>query len=498
MPDEIKKYSADDIDQTVRKKPTGENVQPNRKRIDAYVDFRTVNIYQFLRECEEGTGGFSGRTQTDCPSYIVPNITEPNYPTRVKRAVYINHYKKYIKAKYKDVFSLQTLVTSVKNGAGKVLEDHRYNIYTNNITGSGVDKNTFNKSVIRNSLRDAVSFIVCDKGPEDDNPYCYMKNAVEVALDSKGNPMYATDSKGALTSITFTEPTIEDSGGNKAEFRRTWSLDVFFKEMKYKGQDWKLVDGSASPNTLTYKGQKFLPVKPIIAQERNNIRDYMPYPDSFSIAAVVLGLYDRGSVMDYVIDVQGHSIPVINGDITSMPSGKYNALVYAEGDNKLNPPFYMSPDYHLPGVHGTRIKELTADMLDMMEEGGVTASLKSASPESGLAKAFTFSAKSSTSKETQKLVLECDKFEEKSYKVYMDEEKSDWVSVTSYPTSYVPAPDVPVSEVDTILKAVGESMPLTKASILKGLIRKINPQATPEELAPLFNEIDSKIEVTEQ
>jgi hypothetical protein len=174
-----------------------------------------------------------------------------------------------------------------------------------------------------------------------------------------------------------------------------------------------------------------------------------------------------------------------------MPSGKFNALVYAEGDNKLNAPFYMSPDYHLPAVHSDRISGLIIEMLDMMDESGVSASLKQVSPESGIAKAISLTPKIARTKETIRLIEQCDKFEETIYKVYLGEEKSDWHAETTYPTDFIPTSELTFSDLaDMIIIFDNENLAANKADVIKKLIEKLNPNASKEDIEKLISEVD--------
>ena len=495
---EIRKIVPGDISKVKVKDKTesGEVTEANRKRTESYIDFQTVNIYKFLMECQKGMGGFSGNTTGSHKTYIVPNSTEPDFPTRVKRAVFINYFNKFLKALYKDIYSLINVKTTVLNSAGKSQEGHRYDDYVNDITGGGVSKDSLNKSIINASYRDAVSFIIGDIEDGETQPFCYFKNAIDVANDDNGIPLYDTDKKGNLINITFCEPDEMDIDNKRIEARRFWGLEEFRLEKRQTGKKWVVVENFA--NTLTFNGKRFLPVKPIISQERDNNHDYLPMPNSYAIAKIVLGIYDRGSVLDHVVDKQGHSIAVINGDITSMPSGKYNALVYAEGDNKLNAPFYMSPDYHLPAVHSDRIAGLIIEMLDMMDESGVSASLKQVSPESGIAKAISLIPKIARTKETIRLIEQCDKFEETIYKVYLNEENADWYGETTYPTEFMPTSDLTFTDLaDMILVFDKENLTANKADVIKKLIEKLNPNASKDDIEQLISEVDVVVKVAD-
>ncbi len=144
--------------------------EPSRTSHDwLYKDFRAVNIYTFLDDAYTGRRGFSGRTERgdsgneEVYSYIQKNPTENFYPARIKGVVNINHFRKFINAPIKAVFS-HGVTTSVQTAGGSVMEKHQYIEFIENITGGGVNKNEFMKrQVLTSALKDSVVFVVMDK-----------------------------------------------------------------------------------------------------------------------------------------------------------------------------------------------------------------------------------------------------------------------------------------------------------------------------------------------
>ena len=224
------------------------------------------------------------------------------------------------------------------------------------------------------------------------------------------------------------------------------------------------------------------------------MKDYLPMPESYSIAEIVLAIYDRGSVYDYLVDKQGHSIPVVNGRVNGIQNGLYNGMVIPETDNKTWQPFFMSPDSKLAKNHADRIKELKEDMLNMMDDGGVTATLTKVSNESGIAKGYTYSAKSSTSKGQRRLAREADEFEEMAYKAYQEEDMAPWKSKTSYPEEFTPATE---SSIDDLIVMANyfkdERMQENYRDVLKKLVIKLNPNAQADEIDELIDEVEGLV-----
>lgn len=489
---EVKTYEPDDIPKT--EKPKGEVNQPKRYETqEIYIDHRTENVYQFLIECEDGTGGFSGMTistKNYTPkSYIVGNPTENFYKTRIKRAVYNTYFSDFLEAKYKDVFSIQEVSTTVSSSSGTTIEDHQYTFFASDVTGGGINKNEFNKNAIHSSWRDAVSFIVMDKIAEDLNPYVYVKGAAEVAKNKDGKLLIEADKKGSITGITFNEaPRYEK---DKTILKRSfWGIEVFANlESSDDGESWQVVEEVS--NTLRYKGKPFLPVKPLYSQTRKNNKDFLPVPKSYKVASLALAIYDRGSVYDYLIDKQGHSILVINGSTNGVGNGRDNALIVDTMENKAFQPFFMSPDAKLAEVHSNRINELKEEMFQIMDNQGVSAAPRSVTQESGVSKAYTFSAKASTSKSSLRMAMELDRFLEMGYKAYTNDNQ-DWESVTSYPTEFAPQMEVGYVELEAAADFFNSrGLKENEASVVKKYIQKLHPNAKPDEIEELYQEIDN-------
>lgn len=486
------------------KAPRGVVNQPERQsQDDLYVNYRDMNPYTFLYECQTGAGGFSGNVRSkankvvntvvgyfkDVYTYITANPTENFFQTRVKRSVYINYFKKYIKAKYKDLFALKEINTTVVI-EGKVQEKHNYLKFAENVTGGGMGLIEYTKNALNCSWRDATTFLLMDKKESESMPYAHKKNAIEVACDENG-PLITTDAKGKMTSITFNEPSrVVDE--DIILVRSYWGIDLFKKlESRDKGDTWTVVEEEA--NTLTYKGEPYLPVEPLISQERESSDDYLPFPDSYAIAEIVLAIYDRGSVLDYLIDKQGHSMLVINGSTDGISNGRDNILAVDTMENKAFQPFFVSPDAKLPEVHANRIEKLVEEMLDMMDDGGVSASAKTATQESGVSKIFTFSAKSTTSKESLRLAMQVKRFLEVSYKVYMNEETAVWESEVSYPTEFTPQSETTFQELEAAADFFSQKqLPLNESSVIRKYIEKLSPNKSQSEIEDLLDEASNK------
>ena len=455
----------------------------NREKTNIYKDFRAVNIYKFLGDAYTGKGGFSGNTEADnCTGelpycYIIPNPTENFYLTRIKNSVYINYFKKFINAPIKPVFS-SGVTTTIETEAGKVLDDHPFGNFLDNITGGGVSSNEFlSRQMLPASYRDAVSFAVMDK--KDGQPYVYMKQAYEVADNG-------TDEKGNLTWILFSEaPKIIDD--KEILVQRYWGLDYFRKlESEDDGDTWKVVEEQLNELGI-------LPVYPMLTSD-SDTGDYLPHPgSSYAIASIGATLYNRWSTMLWVLEKQAHSRLVYNGQMNGVAEGITNAMGIAEADTNLFQPFLLSPDPKIIEVHNTIIEALKNEMFELMEENGVSVNVLEG-PESGMSKAYSFSATNDAYKFTIKQSQGFYSWAYGTYRIYQEEESADYIAITEFPKNMQPKPALTVAEYMEIADYFERrGMKVSLAEVDRALMKLLKPNAPKASLEDIIEEINNKI-----
>ncbi len=475
------KLTADEIELNDRSGNSNHLNRVTKESQAMYRDYREWPLYSFLYQCDTGTGGFSGKTRSNDISFIVPNRTELTYATRVRRSIRVNFYSKYLRSKYKDVYSTKELNTTVVSENDKTIKVSLYYSYVKNITRSGMTKDQLNKNVIHDSWRDAVSFIVTDS--KDGETYSYKKQAGDV-ID------YGTDSLGNLQYIIFYDKKVT-ANEKTYYYARYWGVDSFkhlrCENMSFEPDETTVMD--ERENTLVYNGEPFLPVKAIYSQVRSSSKDVLPVPDSYQIASLDLAIWDRGSVLDNLIDKQGHALAVFFGRIEAVPNGINNAL--ALDDDVKNKPFYLEPSDKWAGVHQTRINTLKEEMFDLMDEGGIIASQNSNAPESGISKAYTFKAKATTLDQSVRMAKECDRFHVIAYKAY-NNDSGKWTAKTDYTADFNPKETLDANSLMNIVEFFYDKQLFELAeNALKRLVSEMNPDAEDDEINQLNKIIEA-------
>lgn len=451
-----------------------------------YVDYRSLNVYQFLDDCYTGKGGFEGRVVTDYKgfaprSYIHPNLTENFYVTRVQNACYVNYFKKYVNAKFRPVFASGNNKTFVETSTGIVIDNHPYLGFVDNITGNGNDKDKFLQNILKSCYTYDVVFVAMDKMGDGLNPYCYVIRP-ETVID------YNTDSYGQLTGIKF---LVEYNADDKAYYRRNWNLEEFSYEVSLDDmKTWKIVDIPIK-NTLGA-----LPVKALFATEQDDAFDYKPFPSLYDLGALMVWLYNKGANLDYLIEKQVHSLLVLNGTPAPISDAFSNALVIPMDIGGGTPfePKYLSPDSSLSTKHSERIDQVITSMFDLMSDTGVTASQSQVKTESGVAKSYTFNATNTQLKGTIQLCEELDSWLLDTYKLYQLEPNADYNAYTEYPSDFTPKTSLTPDELIRVAEFMKtENLQENYKDVIGKVVQLLNPNMSKETMEPLQSEIEGLI-----
>lgn len=464
-------------------KPRSDIEMSNRQSQKIYKDWREVDIHQFLAECYNGTGGFSGRTEPKyqgeiVSSYIIPNASENFYQTRVRMSAYTNYFKKYINAKFNPIFTseIKCNVEVDKN----IIDNHPYYDFMENITGGGVSAQDFKRAAIRESYIHDVCYVVMDKASDSINPFVYLRTP----LDLEG---YSTNEMGALISVMFYEGEEETPTG-KIYKRRYIGVDEWRMEISDNRIDWRVDPESVVPNNMG-----IIPVYPMFSSRPEDLTDFkVCNPVNRDIAGMNCWLYDKQSKLDYLIDKQAHSILKIQGSIDSLPNGRDNALVIAESDKAIFEPGYISPDSSLPGVHSDRIEQQVKFMFDLMADSGVEA--VAASPgqaESGVSKSFDFVATNDTLKLTVTILAQFDNWLVSTYKRFTGD-GGVWDASCEYPTDFMPRASMGAQAyIDLYDFYVANNLYEAAQDTLLRLRALIDPMADKKEMQAILDEIQT-------
>jgi hypothetical protein len=454
----------------------------NRQDQSIYVPYRDVDPVQFVNEAYSGTGGFSGKTGPKSKSYIIPNASENFYHSRIQMSSYVNYFKKFIDAQWRQIFK-SNIKNYVETENGSDMPEHLYLDFCEDVTGSGINKSDFLKTCVASALVSDVVYICMDKIEGDVEPYLYMMPSVSVVS-------YSTGRKGELTSITFYDGC-KDVNGKTIHYMRYIGLDKWEMLQSEDGKNYTAVAGSAVDNTLG-----FLPVYAMWTV-RNSNADYRPIPSNYDIAAFSAWHYDKSSKLDYVIDKQAHSILALQGNIDSVPNGVDNALVIGESQSSIFPPQYLSPNAQFPQVHADRIDQVVNAMFDIMGDAGVSVSPSTMTGESGIAKSYTFSAINDRLKQIVTVLKGADKWIQMAYKVFTGD-TSGWISYTEYPADFTPTASLTIEQATSLIDFYGvEGLPKNQIDLHKRLRNLVDPMATKEDEQDLLDEINTRYNTLE-
>lgn len=467
---------------------------------DFYVDYREVSRYTFLTDMYYGTGGVSGRTKAKTgrpkirgmqyngrmkePAYtfLSANPSENFFATRVRKSYYVNNYRRYITTKYKGVFKVAPHTTVTAEGSTKTIENHPYLDFVKNINGASgtarMDKNTFMQNLLSAVYRDEVAYIIMDREEGDPQPYAYIQTAGCV-VD------YDTDIRGNLTDISFVN---EKKDGSAVKYE--WSLEGLTTYAAAPG-DWS---GDDSASKWVQQGEVDtaavrygLPVLPVFAGPREDPHDYLPRPQSYDIAQLCLSIYESGSMLDWVLEKQGHDTMYVTGDIEGKKEGLSNILILENLDGNAQAGI-LSPDANKATVHQNRVEQKTDELFELMLDGGVLVSRSSNAPESGLAKSYTFSPVNDALLESTKISRLVDTWMQEWYKAFMG---GNFIAVTHYREDFSPVVRVDVMTLRESI-SIFEERGLTENAkkALKRIIMTLNDSEDKEIVEDLLAEVD--------
>ena len=443
-----------------------------------YSDFRSENLYQFLNDAYTGLGGFSGKTFSNhgerVYSYIHAKRTENSYLSRVKRSVYRNMHRPFIDAQYKPVFVDDPNTSVYVGGSKEPFENHPYELWCDNVDGAGLTKNQFMGNSEKASYTDAVTYLVMDKREGETEPYVYIQRAQSVDED-----MLIVDRYGRLEQIAFVVHEAKD------KYRRTtWTNKNVTIEYSKDKKEWKV-------ESVTPLAVSKMPVYPMFSVDREDPRDYLPFPaESYAVAVYCVGIYNQScqriwhSVMQsvgmlFMVDVQ---VDQINEAYT-------NAVEASSHGDKTPLMQYVSADTGIAANLKEDELDMVAGLVDLMAESGVVLTQSQFDvPESGAARLYRFRGQNAKLKQSRRMAVNADKWLQEMYKEYQGD--GEWVAVTDYPSEFTIKDPVGLAELRELFYMFKDS---GYTENVKAVLREVVKQVIgdPATRGMLFEEIAS-------
>ncbi len=207
-------------------------------------DIISINPYQFVREADNGSGGFANN------EYLIPHTRERMLAERKQYSYYPNFFKRIINALVDPVYREEP---KRNEATGNEL----FAKFMTNCNRRGTPWARWIRSVARKVRRYGVGFVVVDNDAKpaptlaeavakDQRPYVYFVSPERVVS-------YQYDNMGALTELRFYED--RRVGGEKEKFQRSITAAGWFLYKKVK-DEW--VQDSSGAYTIGV-----IPVVPI-------------------------------------------------------------------------------------------------------------------------------------------------------------------------------------------------------------------------------------------
>jgi len=352
------------------------------------IDVRKMNIYSFMSDAFNGTGGFRDGT------YLIPHPREAFYITRGKSAYYKNFFKAIIRAMVDPVFNADI-------NRGEYPEGDMLGGFLENCDNKGTDFHAFVKNQIKTARVLGVAYTVIDNFKNDDMP-----NTMLAASEQRAYPyVYGKlpqevkaielDKFNNIISIMFFDKKTKSADGRDVNQYRKWDRKqwTLFVETEKIDKDGNLLLIEIA------SGLHNLGVVPVVAisdfvetTTGNNMAD----PPLFDLARMNYMLYQCTSQIESMKQAQCHSIFYTVGlNVKDIKSGVFNFL-NLPSDTKTVPGFASPDSAHIVNLfRGEEI--IREDIYRIAEQNGVIG-IKAQT--SGISKEWDFRAQESVLKTT--------------------------------------------------------------------------------------------------
>jgi len=340
-----------------------------------------VNVYEFMRHADNGTGGFL------FGQYLTAHSRERSFKERRNYSYYLNFTKRILNALTKPIFREEP----VRKIAG---ENPFYDLFMKNCNRRGHTFNDFMKRVARKTKRYGVYFVVVDNDKAEalaksegdaiskkQYPYVYCYSPEDLCE-------YEWDDLQRLSRVVFREWQKNVEGEKVWRYREWtptgWTLFELEEDQKTGVKTRKVIETGA----ITI-GE--IPIIPVYDEEPDEEEDpVLPHPPLYHVARTNLAVYDVSSELRELERNQMFSlmrIPVEpGGKIGQLEVGTKNAIPFPMTASQ--PPDFMSPDPDIARAIMEDRKFLIEQMFEMASLVGIVGMV--VKQESGRAKEWEF------------------------------------------------------------------------------------------------------------
>jgi hypothetical protein len=441
---------------------------PNIADTNTYQSVNKENIYCFMDNAFDGTGGFRSGT------YLVPHSREMFYEKRKDLAFYKNFVRPIIDAMVVPVFN---------RPVSRKSNNDLFNEFLDNCDGLGTSLQSFAEDTLTLVRLHGVAFVVVENYPASEQP-ADLNTAVEQRVYPYVYTMKASQfvsaqlsRTGAILSITFVHDKIKiTTDGKEKEVDAYIRFSQMTTEILYKEKDEMKVYETYEHNL----GE--VPVFPIYSTKRKNRKNLLIEPPLFDLAKINHAIFNKDSEIREIERSQGFSIFYVQTDSGGNLTVGTNNVILLPKDTNIAPGF-ASPDSSIQTNLVNYQKELRDDLFRIAEQHGVTG----VQAKSGVAIQWDFYAHESVLKKTSSLALSTEQYIAYLFGLYIQQEITYEVT---YPTTFQPNDKTEAVKVaDTYLQF--DLPPSAKSMALVEITKLLFSNKSTEELAPVIEDIEN-------
>ncbi len=409
----------------------------NIAQMNYSIDINSINVYQFMSEACDGTGGFRSG------SYLVKFSRETEFKSRMQIAFYKNYLKQVLRAMVEPVFA-QVVAREYEQNA-------LFDQFIKDVDVCGTSIQDFVHTSTTIARKHGVVFIVMDNFNADvlpvtlaeaqmtrKFPYIYTKTADQVEKS-----LCKTDQFGNIEYITFFDSIEILTNGTKNMYYRMWTKEESILLKKEENSE-KFLEVSK-----TVHGLGIVPVIAIFAEQQEDKSCLLPNPPLYDIARVNWHIFNMATEKRHQERCQAFSVFYAQG----VPS---QDLVISE-NNYINLPVgvTIAPGYATPPSatldYLMRSEEqIRKELLLLCEQAGV---IGIQTQESGISKSYDFEAKENVLKRTSVIAATTEEKVSNLFKLYTNEK---FVYSVAYPVDFAPMGlDREIDRIDKVLKMPG-------------------------------------------
>jgi len=458
-----------------------EGFDPSVEDTYTYTNPLEENMYTFMSNTYEGTGGFLTGT------YLIPHSREGYYKDRKVYSHYKNYLKPITNALVDPVFMHEApRVITDESGVESSAEESNtlFSKFIEDCDNNSTKLQEFSEQVLTYARLHGVTFVVMDnfsdlEQPETEQeaienrilPYVYIETADKVYE-------YNTDPWGRLESIVFREADVLNEKGEAESRYRYWNSE--YSVLMTKDKNDKLVAVEAP----SYHYLGVVPVTSVVAGKKGSQNKILVNPPLYDIARLNLSVYNKDSEIRELERLQSFSIFYLQSDSPGNVTAGSSNVFFIPSDTQI-PPGFASPDPNILKGLLESCNSLTESIYQIAEQNGVKG-VQSA--KSGVAIQWDFYAHETQLKKTSRLATTFEYALADLFKRYTN---TVFTYTVEYPDDFLPGDTS--NELENIKKVLDMGVPQMMVNKLHSKVaRMMLSDEDKEELQLVIDDIMSQ------